>query len=75
MVSIGTPSRAKDFVNETGFPADRLFADPENRTYDSLRLNKSVSDTFFRPTTPLSIMQRMMKDSAKDLQVKGDIRL
>jgi hypothetical protein len=28
LVSIGTPERGADFAAETGFPADRLLADP-----------------------------------------------
>jgi hypothetical protein len=36
-VSIGTVDRAKEFVRETEFPIECLYADPENKCYDALR--------------------------------------
>jgi len=65
-VSIGTSERAKDFVRETGFPADRLFADPESAAYDALRLNKSLAN-FSQKSTPEGIMARIQRDGAADL--------
>lgn len=37
------------FVEKTGFPADRLLADPTNATYDALGFKKGVLATFFSP--------------------------
>ena len=65
-VSIGTHARSKDFVEETGFPAERLFADPESATYDALRLNKSLAN-FSQKSTPEGIMARIQRDGAADL--------
>lgn len=65
-VSIGTFERSRDFVNETGFPADRLFADPDSLTYEALRLNKSLRN-FSQKSTPEGIMERFRKDGAADL--------
>ena len=65
-VSIGTSERAKDFVRETGFPAERLFADPESAAYDALRLNKSLAN-FSQKSTPEGIMARIQRDGAADL--------
>eukprot|EP00238_Polyblepharides_amylifera_P015763 CAMPEP_0196578934 /NCGR_PEP_ID=MMETSP1081-20130531/13584_1 /TAXON_ID=36882 /ORGANISM="Pyramimonas amylifera, Strain CCMP720" /LENGTH=167 /DNA_ID=CAMNT_0041898335 /DNA_START=386 /DNA_END=890 /DNA_ORIENTATION=- len=68
VVSIGTAARAKDFVEETKFPAELLLADPENVTYDALEFYKGAARTFFNPATPFYIMDRLEKDSAADLR-------
>jgi len=68
LVSIGTPSRAKDFVQETGFPAEDLYVDPENVAYDRLRLRKGVADTFLSVNTPYAILERIQQDGAGDLR-------
>ena len=65
-VSIGTFERSRDFVRETGFPADRLFADADAAAYDALRLNKSLKN-FSQKSTPEGIMDRFRKDGAADL--------
>ena len=65
-VSIGTYERSRDFVNETGFPADRLFADPDAAAYEALRLNKSLKN-FSQKSTPEGIMARIQRDGAADL--------
>ena len=65
-VSIGTHERSRDFVRETGFPADRLFADADAAAYDALRLNKSLKN-FSQKSTPEGIMERFRKDGAADL--------
>lgn len=46
LVSIGTWERSKEFVRVTGFPADLLFVDPDNATYDALGLYKGVGECF-----------------------------
>jgi len=68
VVSIGTAARAKDFVQETGFPIENLYADPENITYEALGFYKDLGRTFFNPATPFSIKDRLEKDAAKDLR-------
>tara|TARA_B110000977_G_scaffold199226_2_gene286007 strand:+ start:6244 stop:6699 length:456 start_codon:yes stop_codon:yes gene_type:complete len=65
-VSIGTPERAFDFVNETQFPSERLFADPDNECYSALKLNKSLGN-FSQKSTPEGLVDRFKKDCAKDL--------
>jgi hypothetical protein len=67
VVSIGTAARAKEFVAETGFPLEQLYADPDNQTYDRIGFYKGLARTFFNPATPLSIKARADKDGAKDL--------
>ena len=65
-MSIGTSSRAKDFVEQTEFPIENLFADPENLCYDRAMFNKSL-DNFSQKSTPMAIMERFQKDGAADL--------
>ena len=65
-VSIGTPERAKAFVEETGFPVERLYADPNNVCYDRLKLNRSLKN-FSQKSTPEALAARWNKDGAKDL--------
>ena len=50
-----------------GFPAEALYADPENAAYDALLLQKGVVDTFFTPDTPFAILRRLQADGAADL--------
>ncbi|KAG1662122.1 hypothetical protein FOA52_012984 [Chlamydomonas sp. UWO 241] len=61
MVSIGTPERSKDFVARTGFPAESLFVDPINETYDALGLTCDLPNMLFNPATPLSLLKRGME--------------
>ena len=49
-IGIGTPERAQEFCELTGFPAAQLLADPDNVCYDALQLNKGAITTFFSPT-------------------------
>lgn len=46
-LAVGTYERSKDFVEATGYPADRLLADPDGGTYAALGLVKGVAQTFF----------------------------
>ena len=39
--------KAAQFAEGTGFPADRLLADPANALYEALDLNKGLKATFF----------------------------
>lgn len=51
----------------TGFPAENLFVDPENATYNALGLVKGVAQTFFSINTPLAIKRRMDEARTGDL--------
>ncbi len=51
----------------TGFPAQFLYADPENVCYDALRLRHGWGPTFFSVATPFAMRDRFAKDGAKDL--------
>ena len=66
-IGIGTAARAKEFSEHVGFPADLLYADPDNVVYDQLGLIKNVGDTFFNPTTPLAIAERIRQGRTGDL--------
>lgn len=57
-VSIGSAERGREFAALTGFPEDRLLADPDSQTYRAMGWYNSISKTFFsiqvRPTATLS---------------------
>lgn len=67
-IGIGTPERAKEFCQLTGYPAFQLLADPENACYDALQLNKGAALTFLRPETPLALAQRAISGETADLK-------
>lgn len=67
LVSIGTLEKARGFVEKTGFPAENLFADGENATYDALQLKKGARRTFFSADTAFAMLERFKKDGAADL--------
>jgi hypothetical protein len=70
MVSIGKPEIGKDLVAHLELQdGDQfLFVDPENSLYDQLDLNRGVAETFFSPSTPLALLDRLTKkDGMKDL--------
>lgn len=58
LVSIGTKERGLEFVEKTGFPAERLIADPESACYEALELRRGVRETFFSYNT----MEAIWKD-------------
>lgn len=66
-IAIGTDERARDFVRETGFPVEHLYADPENVAYSALRLRKGWGVTFLQAATPFAIRDRLTKDGAAGL--------
>lgn len=57
--SIGTKERGLEFVEKTGFPSDRLLADPEGQMYIPLNMKKGVNITFFSKDTPYAIWDAM----------------
>lgn len=67
-MSIGTPERGKDFARENEFPAENLYADPDNVCYDALQFYAGARRTFFDVSTPFSFKDRFLKDGAKDMQ-------
>jgi len=67
-IGIGTPERAQEFCEVTGFPPDQLLADPGNAIYDALQLNKGALLTFLRPETPLALAKRAMSGNTADLK-------
>ena len=58
LISIGTPETGKQFAELTGFPAERLLADPGTQTYDALGLERGLAAAFLSPRTPLAIVKR-----------------
>lgn len=55
LVTIGPAPRGFEFAELTGFPADRLLADPDSITYEALGLYKSVSATFLQQAVTLRL--------------------
>jgi len=66
-VSIGTGPRGLEFAKETGFPAESIYADPDNKCYDALGFVKGVRETFFDAATPFAILERIQTSSTGDL--------
>ena len=58
LISIGTPETGKDFSELTGFPRERLLADPGTQTYDALGLERGLAAALFSPRTPLALARR-----------------
>ena len=58
LISIGAPETGKEFSKLTGFPPERLLADPGTQTYDALGLERGLAAAFFSPRTPLAIAKR-----------------
>ena len=56
-ISIGTKERGLEFADRTGFPANRLLADPNAITYEVLGMKKGILETFFSIDTPLAIWE------------------
>jgi hypothetical protein len=67
-IGIGTPERAKEFCDLTGYPATQLLADPENACYDALQLNRGAALTFLRPETPMALAKRAISGDTADLK-------
>lgn len=68
LVSIGTPERGLEFVEKTGFSADRLLADPTSSLYSVLEMKKGVRETFFAKETPFSIWEDIKSGRIEDLK-------
>lgn len=68
LITIGPAPRGKEFCKLTGFPEDRLLADPDNVTYSAMGFKQGFFSTFLNPKTPISIFQRVFKDGASGLK-------
>ncbi|KAJ1639805.1 AhpC/TSA antioxidant enzyme-domain-containing protein [Pavlovales sp. CCMP2436] len=66
-VGIGTPERGQEFCEHIGFPRENLYSDPTSACYTAIGLYKGVGVTFFSPSTPFAILDRLKKDGGKDL--------
>lgn len=53
-------------MRETGFPPERLLADPDGDTYAALGLRKGVAETFFSIETPLALLERARRPGGLD---------
>lgn len=62
------PQSGVDFASQTGFPPDRLLADPENACYEVLQFRRGLRATFFDPATPAAIKARMRDGGDADLK-------
>lgn len=70
LVAIGTAETGAAFARLTGFPAHRLLADPDNASYDALRLNQGFFVTYLTPLAPVSIAKQLVQGGLGDfLQV------
>jgi hypothetical protein len=49
LVSIGSQDTGSKFAAKTQFPAELLFGDEENATYDALGLNQGLGVTYISP--------------------------
>lgn len=66
--SIGTKERGLEFCDRTGFPADRMLADPMSSMYPCLGMNKSIWATFFSKETPYAIWKDIQSGKIEDLK-------
>lgn len=66
--TIGTKERGLEFCDRTGFPADRLLADPTSSMYPCLGMIKSVQATFFSKETPYAIWEDIKSGRIEDLK-------
>lgn len=55
LASIGVPEKARAFCALTGFPPERLLADPGASVYEALDLERGFGPAFLSPTTPSAI--------------------
>ena len=66
-VGIGTSEKAKLVADHVGYSSDYLLADPDNVLYDALQLNSGLQRTFFNPSTPYAILDRLTSQKMGDL--------
>ena len=66
-VGIGTSEKAHLVADHVGYSRDKLLADPDNLLYDALQLNSGLQRTFFNPSTPYAILDRLTSNKMGDL--------
>ena len=66
-VGIGTSEKAQLVADHVGYSPDKLLADPDNLLYDALQLNSGLQRTFFNPSTPCAILDRLTSQKMGDL--------
>ena len=66
-VGIGTSEKAHLVADHVGYSSDKLLADPDNALYDALALNAGLQRTFFSPSTPYAILDRLTSNGMGDL--------
>ena len=66
-VGIGTAEKAHLVADHVGYSPDKLLADPDNLLYDALQLNSGLQRTFFNPSTPYAILDRLTSRKMGDL--------
>lgn len=66
-VGIGTPGKGRLVADHVGCDSTKLFADPDNVLYDALSLNSGLQRTFFSPSTPYAILDRLTSSGMGDL--------
>ena len=52
LVTIGTAERGLEFAELTGFPPDKLLADPDAATYAALGMRNDIVNMFFNVQVP-----------------------
>lgn len=66
-ISIGDLETGQKWCAHIGFPPELLLCDPEAKAYEVMGFEKGVEETFFKWSTPWSILKRMPVDRAFDL--------
>ena len=66
-VGIGTSEKAHLVAQHVGYAPSKLLADPDNLLYDALALNAGLQRTFFNPSTPYAILDRLTSQKMGDL--------
>ena len=57
LITIGPAPRGNEFCKLTGFPEDRLLADPDNVTYSAMGFKQGFISTFLNPKVRSLIIQ------------------
>ena len=66
-MGIGTSEKGRLVADHVGYAPSKLLADPDNVLYDALQLNSGLQRTFFNPSTPYAILDRLTSNKMGDL--------
>ena len=66
-MGIGTPGKGRLVADHVGYDSTKPFADPDNVLYGALSLNSGLQRTFFSPSTPFAILDRLTSNDMGDL--------